>query len=58
MLHKQMESREEIRNEVLLQVEAALDTLAEKYSWDDVLIFGSLIRKGKFTGRSDVRHSN
>ena len=54
LLHKQIESREEIRNEVLLQVYAVLDTLVKKYSWDDVYIFGSLIRKGKFTGRSDV----
>lgn len=54
LLHKQMESREEIRKQVLLQVDAALDTLAGSYSWDEAYMFGSLIKEGKFSNRSDV----
>lgn len=49
-----MESREEIRKQVLLQVDAALDTLAGSYSWDEAYIFGSLVKEGKFSNRSDV----
>lgn len=54
LLHQQMESQEEIRKLVLLQVDAALDSLAGSYSWDEAYIFGSLIKEGKFSNRSDV----
>jgi len=54
LIQAQSETREKIRKEVLLQVEAALDTLSETYSWDEIYIFGSLIREGKFSSKSDV----
>ena len=54
LLHAKAESREINRKKVVLQVDAALDTLAESYSWDDVYIFGSLIQEGRFSKKSDV----
>ena len=44
ILQIQSETREKIRENVLKQVDAALDTLSETYSWNEVYIFGSLIR--------------
>jgi uncharacterized protein len=54
ILQIQSETREKIRKKVWMQVEVALDTLSEAYSWDEVYIFGSLIREGKFSSKSDV----
>lgn len=54
ILQIQSETREKIREKVLKQVDAALDTLSETYSWDEVYIFGSLIRERKFSSKSDV----
>jgi len=49
-----MESREEIRKQVLLKIDAALDALAGSYSWGDTYIFGSLIKEGRFSNKSDI----
>ena len=54
ILQIQSETREKIRKKVWLQVEVALDTLSETYTWDEVYIFGSLIREDKFSSKSDV----
>jgi len=53
-LQERSEKREKIRKEVLQEVDAVLDTLALSYSWDEVYIFGSLIRAGAFSSKSDV----
>lgn len=46
--------REKERIKVLRQVETALETLAESYSWDAIYIFGSLTKECRFAEKSDV----
>ena len=47
-------ARERYRQEVLVQVHAVLQSLAEKYTWDELYLFGSLIAPGRFTCDSDI----
>ncbi len=42
------------RLSVLRQVLHALDTLSEKYAWEEAYLFGSLTRPGCFGPESDV----
>jgi len=53
-LQARNEAREKKRIKVLRQVETALETLAESYSWDAIYIFGSLAKEGRFLEKSDV----
>ncbi len=53
-LKTKRDSLEKQRRAILQQVQNVLKTLAKRYSWDDIYIFGSLIKEGKFTGKSDV----
>lgn len=53
-LQKKAEKQERIRREVLQSVYQALNRLSEEYSWDDVFIFGSVTRSGKFSDDSDI----
>lgn len=53
-LKAKRESREKERRAILQQVQTALKTLAKDYSWDDIYIFGSLLKEGRFGGKSDV----
>ena len=46
-----MESR---RRQVLRDVWNVLHRMSDKYSWEALYIFGSLIREGGFSKRSDV----
>ena len=48
------EFREKTRKKILRQVDAALIELSKTYTWDEVYLFGSLIREGKFSSKSDV----
>ena len=51
---KKQQERERLRLEVLDQVDAALNELAERYTWFEMYLFGSLLQPGKFD-RSRVR---
>ena len=42
------------RKAVLEQVATVLDTLSEKYAWEEAYLFGSLTRPGRFWAESDV----
>ena len=46
--------REKIRREVLREIDEALEILAMRYSWNDLYLFGSIIRTGRFTQSSDI----
>lgn len=46
--------REKIRKEVLREIDKALKILAMRYSWNDLYLFGSIIRTGSFTQGSDI----
>ena len=46
--------QEKLRNLVLKQINKALNTLEKKYQWDDVYLFGSVAKKGKFRPNSDI----
>jgi predicted nucleotidyltransferase len=45
---------EKERQKILGQVKNALRVLSDKYKWDSLFIFGSLISKGNFSDGSDV----
>lgn len=47
-------TREIMRKDILRQLDAALDTLYETYSFDEVYLIGSIIKEGKFSSESDV----
>lgn len=47
-------ARERYRQEILEQVHRVLQSLAEKYEWDELYLFGSLISPGRFTYDSDI----
>ena len=53
-LKAKRESREKERKATLRQVQTALTTLAKDYSWDELYIFGSLLKVGGFGRKSDV----
>jgi predicted nucleotidyltransferase len=53
LAHKKEES-EELRHSVLMKLDNAINALSKKYSWHEVFIFGSVIRKGAFHENSDV----
>lgn len=39
---------------MLVRLDEAFKTLSEKYSWEEIFIFGSITRKGAFHDGSDV----
>ncbi|MFP4429455.1 MAG: nucleotidyltransferase family protein [Desulfovermiculus sp.] len=47
-------ARERYRRQVLEEVDTVLQSMAEKYSWDKLYLFGSLISPGRFTCDSDI----
>ncbi len=51
---QQEKDRERTRNRVLRELDEALETLAEQYTWETLYVFGSLIKEGGFTPGSDV----
>jgi len=51
---QQEKERERTRKRVLRELDEALETLAERYTWETLYIFGSLIKEGGFTPGSDV----
>jgi predicted nucleotidyltransferase len=53
-LKAKRESCEKERKATLRQVQTALKTLAKDYSWDELYIFGSVLKAGRFSGKSDV----
>ena len=51
---QQEKEHERTRKKVLRELDEALETLAERYTWETLYVFGSLIKDGGFTPRSDV----
>jgi uncharacterized protein len=51
---RKIKEREELRHSVLSRLNGALEILSDQYSWTEVFIFGSVIRKGAFHENSDV----
>lgn len=51
---KKQRKREQLRLEVLDQVDAVLKELAARYTWNEVYLFGSVLQSGKFDQDSDV----
>ncbi len=51
---KKEKEREKIRKDVLLEIDKALKILAKHYYWDDLYLFGSIIKAGKFMLSSDI----
>ena len=45
---------EELRRRALKELRDALRVLSEKYQWDEVYIFGSILHRGRFSERSDL----
>jgi len=45
---------EDLRQKVFQELRDALCLLSEKYDWDDLYIFGSILNRGGFSERSDV----
>lgn len=54
LLKAKRKSGEKERRTILRQVQTALKTLAKEYSWDELYIFGSLLKEGGFGAKSDV----
>ena len=56
--HERIQSKsnevEILRLDLIDEVRSALETLQNKYQWDDAYIFGSLAKKGKFRVNSDI----
>ena len=48
------DASEELRQKALQELRDALRVLSEKYDWDEVYIFGSILNRGQFSERSDV----
>ena len=53
-LARKEEEREKLRQTVLVRLDEALKVLSEKYSWEEIFIFGSITCKGAFHDGSDV----
>ena len=51
---QQEKELERTRKRVLRELDEALETLTERYTWETLYVFGSLIKEGGFTPRSDV----
>ena len=51
---QQEKEHERTRKKVLRELDEALETLTERYTWETLYVFGSLIKDGGFTPRSDV----
>jgi hypothetical protein len=52
--HRRIQSFEKIRISVLGQICEALTVLSHQYGWEEVYVFGSIIKPGRFQPRSDV----
>ena len=46
-LARKEEEREKLRHSVLVRLDEALKVLSEKYSWEEIFIFGSMTREGR-----------
>jgi predicted nucleotidyltransferase len=53
-LRRRQAECEEIRLGLLRDLGQVLESLKERYSWQQVYFFGSMVRQGGFTRRSDV----
>ncbi|MFW5961057.1 MAG: nucleotidyltransferase family protein [Desulfohalobiaceae bacterium] len=51
---RSVETRERYRRQMLEEVHAVLQSFAEKYYWDELFLFGSLISPGRFRSDSDI----
>lgn len=51
---QQEKELERTRKRVLRELDEALETLTERYTWETLYVFGSLIKEGGFTPGSDV----
>jgi predicted nucleotidyltransferase len=52
-LTRKAEEREKLRQAVLFRLGKALNALSEKYSWEEIFIFGSITRKSEFHDGSE-----
>ncbi len=53
-VQKEQEDREKLRKQILQDVNKTLQILMEKYKWEDIYLFGSIVQKGRFQPNSDV----
>lgn len=51
---KRLEDYENIRRAVLSEIEDAIESLTGEYEWEEIYLFGSIIKPGRFQPDSDV----
>ena len=51
---QQEKELERTRKKVLMELDEALETLTERYTWETLYVFGSLIKEGGFNPGSDI----
>ncbi len=51
---QRLEDYENLRRTVLSEVEEAVKGLTGKYEWDEIYLFGSITKSGRFQPNSDV----
>ena len=51
---QQEKELERTRKRVLMELDEALETLTERYTWETLYVFGSLIKEGGFNTGSDI----
>jgi len=51
---QRLEDYENIRRTVLSEIEEAVKGLTGKYEWDEIYLFGSITKPGRFQPNSDV----
>ena len=53
-VQKEQEDREKLRKQILQDVNKTLQILMEKYTWEEIYLFGSIVQEGRFQPNSDV----
>lgn len=53
-VQKEQEDREKLRKQILQDVKKTFQILMEKYKWEDIYLFGSIVQEGRFQPNSDV----
>jgi hypothetical protein len=51
---QRLEDYENIRRTVLSEIEEAVQVLTGQYEWEEIYLFGSILKPGKFQPDSDV----
>jgi len=53
-LHEKRKRNEALRQKTLSHIDTVLSHLRLRYTWSEIYIFGSVLRKGRFGPESDV----